>query len=353
MSSGIRTIAKQLNVAPSSVSRALAGKPGVSEKLRKKILSLAGALAYAPSPMASSLRSGKGQGLVIITATQPTQISSVRTRMLFEKAQHSFGGVRLHVKSQDESIDEAVRRALAWGPAAIITSSLEGALRNETSARLREREVPLVSMDGEIPGHDAIVIERSTGVSQAARLILLSGREQPLFLSQATLQDPDDRLIGARHGFESLGRRFEERYVRQALKIREKSAPAIGFESARQILESSSSDAIFCYSDEMAVGVLRYLLAVGVRVPEDIMVVGFDDLPVAEYLTPSLTTVAQPVEEAATAAIAAVADRAGAFDVPPRRLVLQTRLIIRESAPASPSIKKKVFADKAISVLKK
>ena len=210
MGGGIKVLAKRLGVAPSSVSRALSGKPGVSEELRRKILSMAGDLAYAPSPAASALRTGRGQGLALLVPCKPTQITAIRNRKLIEAAQRRFGGVRVHAISDGETFDEAVRRVIAWGPMAIITSSVSGGLARETRARLKDARIPLTTLDGEVDGSDAVVIDRAKGVSQATRLMLLSGRTHPIFLTGATLDAPDERLEGVRRGFESMGLSLSE-----------------------------------------------------------------------------------------------------------------------------------------------
>ncbi len=332
MSGGIRRIAESLGVAPSSVSRALADKPGVSAALRRKILAAADSLAYAPSPFASSLRTGKGQWLVLITSVTPTTIAATRNRALIEMAQARFGGVRLHVAAPGETQEESVRRALAWNPHAIV-SCLSGNISSDTAARLDEKRVPLVAMDTEIAGRDAVVIDRASGVYQAARLMLLLKRAHPVFLTTTTLATPDARLAGARDGFASLKHRLEERHLHH-LRSYAEGPLASGFEAAKEILRTRPADAIFCYSDETAIGVLRALLAAGVRVPDETLVIGFDDLPVAEYLTPSLTTVAQPVELVAEAVLDLCAKRIAQPDAPPTRLVFQTHLVVRESAPS-------------------
>jgi len=82
----------------------------------------------------------------------------------------------------------------------------------------------------------------------------------------------------------------------------------------------------------MAIGVYRAATQLGLRIPEDLAVVGFDDIELSSYLTPPLTTVAQPKAEIGQTAVSLLLERIGARDLPARRVVLETRLVVRESS---------------------
>jgi LacI family transcriptional regulator, galactose operon repressor len=116
------------------------------------------------------------------------------------------------------------------------------------------------------------------------------------------------------------------------------SLDQVGEVGARELLERRTSfTAIFAQVDQMAIGVLRALRAVGIRVPDDVSVVGFDNIPSAEHLQPPLTTVDHTVYEIGRLAVLLLQDRmTGRYDGPARRVIIQPRLIIRDSCGPCP-----------------
>ena len=139
------------------------------------------------------------------------------------------------------------------------------------------------------------------------------------------------RLDGFRGALERSGIAVDEQLVRHG-DFRVKA----GYEQARSLLRlEDPPSAIFAGNDLSALGVLRAAREAGLRVPEDLSVVGFDDIPIAEWSTPSLTTVRQPLTEMAVMAVRTLLEGAGSGASPMRRIELATDLIVREST-ASP-----------------
>ncbi len=328
MPGALAQIAEQLNVSVSTVSRALAGKPGVSALKRRQIQELAEDLGLSPNLAASSLRTGRGRGLAILTQFHPTQIQSMRNDALFAAGQKQFGHVQVFVHTQGESLDRLIRLALTQKPQAIVICGLRGELTSATSTLLRNGQIPVTVMDGYIHGCDSVHIDRVKGVYQAARLLLISGCRRPLYFSRVTLQEPDDRVRGIVAAHASLG--LETADIR-LLPINASTSEQ-GYKLTITALERYPFDGLFCYSDELAIGALHALREVGIKVPEEVKVIGFDDLPIVKYLACPLTTVAQPVEDVAEAAVSLCAERDTDIAAPARRLDFPTGLIMRDTA---------------------
>ncbi|OGV66086.1 MAG: hypothetical protein A3K19_22360 [Lentisphaerae bacterium RIFOXYB12_FULL_65_16] len=341
MGGSLKSIARRAGVSISTVSRALAGKPGVSVAKRAQIQALADRYGVVPNPHASSLRTGRCQGLTLITDLRGTGISGLRSHALFGLARERFHEVRVQVRNDDEGLDECLRRAAAGHPLAVVVSAVRGAVAPETLARLRDQGSVVTGVDTVIPGCDAALIDRVPGMNQAARLLLLSGRRHVLFYSGVPLSHPDDRLRGILQAHASLDRKLSA----ADLVPVNGSTFRDGYEVTSELLKRRAVDALFCYNDEMAIGALKALQTAGVRVPDDVMVIGFDNLPIAEYLPVGLTTVAQPVEDIAAAAVELCEQRLATPDAAPRQQVFPTCLVIRQTAPiTSHEQRNQVFA---------
>jgi len=340
MQGSLQDIARKLGVSVSTVSRALAGKPGVSEARRREIQELAGQSGFRPNPNASSLRTGRGQGLTIVTHIHPTTITGMRNNALFATAQREFHDVRVLVRAGGETLDTAVRRAAANRPRAIVLSTCHGSIEPATRGALRDSGIALATMDTDIPDCDCALIDRVTGMFQATRLLLLTGCERPVFFSHASLDKPDPRMRGIMAAFASLGRSNKDIDIAHVPG----STLKAGYELAAETLRRGPVDGLFCYNDDMAVGALKALSEAGIRVPEDVRLVGFDNLPISEYLPCPLTTVAQPVSDIAESAVQMCRRRLKDPGSKPQRLIFPASLVVRETAPLNtPSDRVEVF----------
>lgn len=328
MPGGLEDIAGRLGVAVSTVSRALAGKPGVSEPRREQIVRLASELGYIPDPLASTLRSGRGSGLGVVVASKPTGISAMRNYAIFACGRELFGHTRVLVVNENETLDNVVRQAIHQKCRAIVVSAIGGELSDQTRALLSQRRIPLAVIDAECNAGNHLRIDRSAGTCQCARLLLLNGCRHIVVFSNATPDRPDPRLDGILRGYADLGHSLNPRDV-----VPVKAGHEGGYRAMKELLRERTLDGAFCYSDDTAQGALRALAEAGVTVPAHVQIVGFDNLPSSAYGTVPLTTVAQPVDEIARAAVALCAEQAEAPAEHPAARTFPTRLIVRASAP--------------------
>lgn len=338
MGGGLKEIARLAGVAASSVSRALAGKPGVSEEKRDEILALASRLGYRPNSEARALRTGRVNDLLIVMDAQPTEIASYRNYALMALGKGSFDRVRVSVRAGGEPIDALLAQAAREGARAIIVSGIDGRLSAETDALLAGSGSAVVLVDSLLRGaakrarYDSVEIDRETGAGEAARLLLRSGGEALRFFMKIARgrgqRGADPRMRGIERAFAEAGRAL----ARECLVAVEGDDFAEGYEVMREVLARGPADRLFCYNDKLAVGALRAIAEAGLSVPDEVMVVGFDDLSFASYLTPPLTTVAQPVLPCAEAAIDCALSRCEDPGRPPQHRVFCTELVVRRTA---------------------
>lgn len=338
----LKEIAKSLKVSPSTISRALAGKPGVSKELREEIVEKARKLGFTPDSMASSLKTGKTFGATIIVHQQGPEIMLRRNHMIFDLARREFGSIRVVTLNQDNSLDKLIWEAVAGRSRAIIATTPQKAIDEETTRLLKKRRVPLTTVDFKLQGFDSALIDRSAGTFQAARMLYLSGCKAPLFMTSATLDAPDARLTGIIKAAESLGKQLAP----ENIFLIKGSDYENGFKYAGEIINSRFIDGAFCYSDRIAIGAMRAIIKANLKIPENIKLIGFDNIPASEYTNISLTTVAQPESGPAHAAVELTLDRLENFDRPAKDQIFPTSLIARESCPLPDdlAIREKIFS---------
>jgi len=333
MGGNLKEIARLSGVAASSVSRALSGKPGVSDEKRAEILALARRLAYRPNREAQTLRTGRSSDLLILAQATPTEIASYRNHALIAFGNGEFERVRVAVVGIRESVDPYLRRAAEEGVAAVITSGITGTVSPETVNRIVENGVALVLLDSTLSGLpadlyvDRVDIDRESGAYAAGRLLARAGGRTYLFCKESGRRR-DPKSIGVERAFADAGTPLPD--TRFISVVGDDFAE--GYATASELLEASPVDRLFCHNDKLAVGALKALSDAGRRVPEDVMVVGFDDLSFAPYLAIPLTTVAQPVVPCAEAAIELALSRRSEPDRESEHRHFRTTLVIRNTA---------------------
>lgn len=339
----LKEVAKSLKVSPSTISRALAGKPGVSKELRDEIVEKARKLGFTPDSMASSLKTGKTFGVTIIVGQRGPEIMLRRNHMIFDLAKKEFGSIKVLTLNEDNSLDKLIWEAVAGRSKAIIATTRQENIDEETSSLLKKRKVPLTTVDFKFDGFDSALIDRSAGTFQAARMLYLCGCKAPLFMTTSPLEAPDARLDGIIKAAKSLGKKLTP----ENIFLIKSSDYEDGFRYASDILNSRFIDGAFCYSDRVAIGAMRAIIKAKMRIPEDIKLIGFDNIPVSEYTNISLTTVAQPESGPAHAAIELTLDRLENFDRAAKDQIFATSLIARESCPLpdDPAIRKQIFSN--------
>lgn len=277
----------------------------------------------------------------MVCKVAPSEIAGERNYAILERARTVVGRAHLIVKNPSESLSDVVDRALSEKYAAIVLNHADGTLDRRLIGRAVGQGVALVSVDRWVDGIDNIVIDRQVGTRQAARLMIGAGRCRVRLFSASDLKSPDARLIGFVEGFSDSGCRLTEEHI-----IRIGGSDVVdGYEIARRVLADSSDrpDALFCYSDQMAIGVMRAAVDAGIPVGSDLWLVGFDDLLLSRYLPVSLTTVSQPVKPVADAVVELVRTRLDEPSRIPRVRRFSTTLVIRESAPLPERLSREII----------
>jgi LacI family transcriptional regulator len=327
----IRQIAKLAGVSRSTVSRVINDHPNVSPETREQVLQVVAETGFHPDPVARSLSSRRADiiGLVIPLAIQSLFEDPFFPRLMQGISQgcnshgYTLALFLLHSREEEAKIYARIsRRQLLDG--VIVTSTPAG---DPLIPQLAANRIPFV-MHGrhEDSRVSFIDVDNATGAYTAVtHLIRLGRRRIGCITGPSVSLAAEDRKKGYLKAL--LERRVP---IDEGLIVRGDFTETSSYEAMQRLLRQAP-DAVFVASDSMALGVLRALREAGKRVPDDVAVVGFDDLPQATTADPPLTTVRQPIQRAGALAVEMLIDILENGADPPRRIILPTELVIRDS----------------------
>jgi LacI family transcriptional regulator len=329
----IHEVAKKAGVSSASVSHVLNNTRFVSENVRERVKSAMRELNYRPNALARSLRRGETRtlGLILPDSSNPF---FAEVGHAIESAAFALGySVILCNTENDENKEYLYTEVLE-------NKQLDGIIfvgageNHEAISELVQNGIPLVVVDRDMGNLelDTVTTENYQGGLLATQHLLSLGYQIiGCITGPSNITPSADRVTGYRAALQQAGIPVDE-----SLLVRGDFHAPSGYSAAMQLLEHDPRPtAIFVCNDMMAIGALRAVSQLGLSVPENIAIVGFDDIQLASYITPSLTTVSQPKQEIGQLAVRLLFERMRDPSLPPRHNILPTQLIIRESSTRS------------------
>lgn len=327
----LEQVASRAGVSRATVSRVINGSTTVAPRIRDAVQRAVLALGYVPNPAARSLVTQRTESYALVVPEPASRVFSDDQffpsiiRGVSQQLEAADKQLVLMLATSATSHSRIERYALGGHVDGVMFASMHGA--DPLPATLSRLGVPVVA-SGRPLGHQSVPyvdVDHAGGVAAAVRHLLASGRTRI-----ATIAGPQDmvagidRLAGYRAALRGTGRRS---IVALGDFTRESGVVAM-----RELLEDDPAlDAIFVASDLMAEGALRTLRQAGRRVPDDVAVIGFDDIEIARYTEPPLTTVRQPILEIGRELVRQLLRVAAGEEIEPA-VVLPTELIVRDSA---------------------
>jgi DNA-binding LacI/PurR family transcriptional regulator len=327
----LEKVALRAGVSRATVSRVVNGAPTVHPHIRDTVLRVVRELGYVPNPAARSLVTQRTDSYALVVPEQASRVFSDDQffpgviRGVSHELEAADKQLVLMLASSATSHDRIERYAMGGHVDGVMFASLHGA--DPMPAALARLGIPVVANGRPLgrPTVPYVDVDHAGGVAMAVRHLLELGRTRI-----ATIAGPQDmiagieRMAGYRSALRDSGRRS---IVAVGDFTRESGSLAM-----RQLLEDDPRlDAVFVASDLMADGALRTLRHSGRRVPDDVAVVGFDDVEMARYTEPPLTTVRQPISEIGRELVRGLLRLAVGEEIQPA-MILPTELIRRESA---------------------
>jgi LacI family transcriptional regulator len=323
------TVARAAGVSQSTVSRALRGDPRVREETRRRVDAAARRLGYVPNSLAAGLVSRSTRTVAVVVSDLANPFFPALLTPVYDELQLMGYRVVLFTERTDiPTGQETLRRLLDRSIDGVLVTT--ATLDSRFSAELQQRGLPIVLLNRYIDAMDVdrVVSDNRGGAVIGGRHLIELGHRRI-----AMIGGPDHvlccraRLDGHRSALEAAGLSPDDTLiVRTDLTLED------GHTAAVELLgRSPRPTAIFTCNDLQALGVYRAARSLGVRIPADLSVIGFDDLPIAALVHPALTTVRQPLTEMAAAATELALALGRGEKTPQIGLELATSLTVRDS----------------------
>lgn len=325
MKATILDVAKMANVSKATVSRVLNNKANVSEEIKERVFKAIEALDFRPSAIARSLvnKRTKMIGLVLPDITNPFFTYLARG---VEDAAHRHGYTVFLCNSDNESDVES------WYIEKLKDQQVDGIILISSSSDeekfqvLRNSRIPWVLCDRINPQApvDAVTVDNYEGAVSVVEYLIGKGHKKILHLAGPALAQ------SAEHRREGYLAKMKESGLTPSVHYGSFTYES-GYQVMKNLLREEKPTAVFAANDLMAIGAIKAIEELGLKVPDDIAIIGCDDIFLAELYKPALTTLAQPAYQMGVKSMDLLHERIEGLAGPPKHVILNQRLIIRQS----------------------
>ncbi|MBN1304697.1 MAG: LacI family DNA-binding transcriptional regulator [Anaerolineales bacterium] len=329
----IKDVARKAGVSSATVSRVLTGKPHVRNTLIDRVMKAVEELHYRPSRVARSLREQKSHiiGLIISDIMNPFFTSLVRAVEDFASQE----GYTVFLCNSDENVEKEEQYISVLAGENIAGLLITPAKEQCCSCKaLIEEGIPVVTFDRRIANAevDTVMVDNVMGAYQAVNHLIAVGHERIAAVTASEDRTTGrERLEGYRKALKSSHLPLDEDLIFTGAPKKE-----AGRELARKIMQLPfRPTAIFCGNNLLTMGVWGYLQEAECRIPEDCALVSFDDLDWYTLTKPTITAVRQPVYELGKTAAELLFERIKGKTYPVKDILLEPKLIVRESSGRS------------------
>ncbi len=322
----IKDIAKAAGVSHSTVSRALSDSPLVAEATRHRIRRIAHKFGFSPNAIARGLvtRQTRAVGVVVTRITDPFAGEVVRgiEDIAVENGYRVFLTMSHADREREINLVKTLRESRVDG--IIVAASRVGTLYKPLLTKIG---VPIVLINSQQQGRymHSVSVDNALGAETAARFLISQGHRVIAYLGGPNDHSSQhERLSGFRRALAQAHLPFDPSLVQTGTGQIDG-----GEQVARFLTRSPAPTAFCCYNDMTAIGALAALKRCGRRVPDDISLVGFDDIEFASYVDPPLTTIRQPKDEMGRLAMRMLLDLLQGKPI--TNIMVTGELIVRES----------------------
>jgi len=327
----LRTLGEYLNLSPATISLVLNNAPGVRsipQETRDRVKAAAVKFDYRPSFYARSLRKRQTFSVGVLVP----ELSDNYTTLVLEGVEEylieeGYFYLTASHRRKPDLIEEY--------PRLLMDRSVEGLILIDTALE-HSWNLPVVAVAGHrnIEGVTNVVLDQRRAAEQELHHLIELGHRKVAFMRGGShSSDADERWECLMAVARELNLEVTpERTVQLRLRV---STPELGYEPTKELLSQGRDfTALVCYNDIAAIGAIRALMDHGLRVPQDVSVVGFDDIQGAAFHNPSLTTIRQPLKQMGITAARVLLQRIRGQEEFPDSIAIEPELKVRESTAA-------------------
>ena len=330
----IKDLARELNIATSTVSRALNNHPHVHKKTKEAVVNLAKKLGYTPNSIASSLRSDKTNTIGVIIPEIVHFFFSTVIAGIQEVANKAGYTIMICPSNENYTRELLDTKALAQHRIDGLLVSFSNKTTNfDHFIELKKQNIPIVFFDRKAEGlqTSTVVVEDYEGARKATKHLLEQGCKRIVHLAGSEhLNIGQDRLQGYLDVMKEEGLTADQRYM-----TAHGSSVERGYECTKNLLKlPNPPDGIFATNDMVALGAMKAIKEKGLEIPKDIAIIGFSNWQFSDLTEPRLSTISQPGAEVGKMAMRLLLEEinSNSDQIKYEHIVLPTKIIIRDSS---------------------
>jgi len=331
-------VARAAGVSQAAVSYVLNNSGEISGPVKKRVLDAAEQMGYIRNSVARNLKLKRSNtiGIIVpdVTNSFYSEVIKYTEKIIRERGHFTFICITMHdAELEDWYITSLIEQKVAG----VVVGY--GLANTQLLRKFVSYNVPFVVLDDDLQMEhietSCVLTNNIKGSFLAVQQFVSLGISDIAFCSESTfnkaLKERYEGFMQAINDF-SLQKHLQHVYIAPS-DIDQSDKIALGYRAAEEILAKSNPRGIFATNDEMAIGVIRKLKESGIRIPEDIAVVGYDNVPLSAIISPTLTTINQPVSTMCIQGANMLQDLMSGKENPRRSIMLEPNIIVRESAP--------------------
>jgi LacI family transcriptional regulator len=335
----LKDIARALDVSPATVSRALKNDSRITVEVRERVTTMARKLGYRPNLLARGLVSSRTHAIgYIVDNLSWSFFSELAERVQIRAEEFAYSTYIYSCLKSPQKEREGIDGFLSRGVDGLLVSATESPENARVYRELSKANFPIVIFN-DLPDLevDSVVTDNYEGATKAMQHLYELGHREIMFIGpRENTTFKTQRLAGYR---DFLGRNGVP--IREELIHCEEADPMYGYRVVLEVMRARQKPtAVFVHNDTLAMGVYRAIHELGLRIPEDLSVVGYDNLDSCQFMYPPLTTMEFPIRHLARAGVDLLMKRINETKMEPsaqeghqihQKITLAPRLVIRQS----------------------
>ncbi len=336
MRATIRDVAKQAGVSHTTVSWVIHNDPRITPQTKEKVLKVIAEMNYHPNYLARSLVRGRTNTIAVIASFFSSGFE-IEILKGFDMGFETMGfpyNINLYSTRGSESQKDRLLNQILYGKMADSVILLSLKMKENMLKEFHKNQIPVVLIEEKMPDAHVVKTDNEKGAYLAVEYLIKKGKRKiGLFIGSLKGEEsglsPRERLTGYKKALKDYNIEYEESRIVEI----EKYYFEDGQKALKSIIERKAEiDSIFCAAGDMvAMGVLRETQLRGIKVPDDLSIIGYDNIVTSSLVTPSLTTVKQPIRILGITALKMSIDAVENRGTERKQMVFEPELIVRNS----------------------